>query len=215
MRVEPRSIELVPTITNAEGATLTGTIRSERDDVIAAMSVPPGTWVPSSADVRTILGRANRGRVTAVLAVETAGGEQVSATAPISVRREVRSLRYSNEVVNDSTIERFRLIFFDYDAPTISAFNRDMVDLVRSRIRTTSSLRITGLTDRIGPADRNRVLSLARAQSIDAAIRQRIVPERVSVRGAGAELIYNNNLPEGRLYNRTVLIEVATPIDPE
>jgi outer membrane protein OmpA-like peptidoglycan-associated protein len=118
-------------------------------------------------------------------------------------------------VVNDSIIERFRLIFFDFDAPTVSAFNSSMVDLVRSRIRTTSSVRITGLTDRLGPVERNQGLSLARAQSIDASIKQRIVPERVSVKGAGPELIYNNDLPEGRLYNRTVLIEVATPVDSE
>jgi len=216
--IDPQKVRLISTITDRDQVTsISGSIVG--DDGSKLSDVADGErgfeWTPNATSMQNLLGMRRSARATAHVTINTANGQSRVGQAPLTIRRDVRSVRYSNEVVNDSIIERFRLIFFDFDAPTVSAFNSSMVDLVRSRIRTTSSVRITGLTDRLGPVERNQGLSLARAQSIDASIKQRIVPERVSVKGAGPELIYNNDLPEGRLYNRTVLIEVATPVDSE
>ena len=133
--------------------------------------------------------------------------------AMATVRRFITSQRFSNEVVNDSLIERFRLIFFDFDRAEVNDFNQPMIELVRSRVRTNSAVRISGLTDRIGPKEHNTQLSLRRAKEVDKVIRQRVIPNVSTVDGRGPELIFNNDLPEGRWYNRTVLIEVATPVD--
>jgi len=216
--IEPRSVLLVTTVTERDQVTaFNGSVLGDNGSPLASIDEGPRgiTWQPNEASLQKLLGDRRSARSSAQVTITAADGTTRTAQAPITVRREIRSTRYSNEVVNDSIIERFRLIFFDYDAPTVSAFNTSMVDLIRSRIRTTSSLRITGLTDRIGPSEHNTQLSLARAQAIDAAIKTRIVPERVTVKGAGPELIYNNDLPEGRWYNRTVLIEVATPVGAE
>ncbi len=213
--IEPRAIRVKPTIENSEYVQSSTSSINTLDGAVVARVGSDLTWTPSRAELQSILGPRRNARASAVYAAQSTSGEEQVAYAPITVRRDVRSVRYSNEVVNDSVIERFRMIFFDFDAPTVSAFNRSVVDLVRSRIRTTSSVRITGFTDRIGPAERNMALSVSRAAAIDATIKERIVPERVTTRGAGAEAIYNNDLPEGRWYNRTVLIEVATPVDAE
>ncbi|MCX6141292.1 MAG: OmpA family protein [Candidatus Kapabacteria bacterium] len=216
--IEPRTVHVVSTVTDrAEVTKFAGSVVGDNGVMLASLSDDSRgfVWQPQASSLQKLLGDRRSARSSAQVTITNGEGIQRTAQAPFTIRREVRSTRYSNEVVNDSIIERFRLIFFDYDAATVSAFNVSMVDLVRSRIRTTSSIRITGLTDRIGPSQHNTELSLARAQAIDASIKQRIVAERVTVKGAGPELIYNNDLPEGRWYNRTVLIEVATPVDAE
>lgn len=216
--IEPRTVHVISTVTDREEVTkFSGSVIGDNGEMLASLTDDSRgfVWQPQASSLQKLLGDRRSARSSAQVTIFNGDGVQRTAQAPFTIRREVRSTRYSNEVVNDSIIERFRLIFFDYDAATVSAFNVSMVDLVRSRIRTTSSIRITGLTDRIGPKEHNTELSLERAQAIDASIKQRIVAERVTVKGAGPELIYNNDLPEGRWYNRTVLIEVATPVDAE
>ena len=105
------------------------------------------------------------------------------------------------------------MIFFDYDTPRLSDFNEEVVALIRSRTRTNSSVSVTGLTDRVGDEAHNHDLSERRAEAGAAEIRSRVVPERLSAEGAGEHLIYNNDLPEGRMYNRTVIVEIATPLE--
>jgi outer membrane protein OmpA-like peptidoglycan-associated protein len=170
-------------------------------------------WTVDGNTASAALGKASSSTGIIEMTATFDDGTVVQDAATLTARRLVRSKRFSNDVVNDSIIERFRLIFFDYDKPSVSDFNRSMIDLIRSRIRTTSSMRVTGLTDRIGPNEHNVQLSRRRAESIERTIKERIVPERSSVEGAGPMLIYNNDLPEGRWYNRTVLIEVATPVE--
>lgn len=170
-------------------------------------------WPVDVSAIAKVLGTRNTAIGSIVATTTYSDGEKAQKTAQIGIRRHIKSSRFSNEIVNDSVVERFRLIFFDFDKPTVSEFNRSMLDLVRSRIRTTSSIRVTGLTDRMGSVEHNTELSIQRAEAIDSAIRQRIVAERTTAKGAGPMLIYNNDLPEGRWYNRTVLIEVATPAE--
>ena len=129
----------------------------------------------------------------------------------IPVRHVVRYRRINGEIVNDSLLERYGLMFFDFNTPNISDFNTETLKLIQSRMRTNSAVRITGLTDRTGEADYNLALSRQRADATAQKIKSRILPESIGTTGAGEMLIYNNDLPEGRFYNRTVMIEIATP----
>nr|MCU0331390.1 OmpA family protein [Candidatus Kapabacteria bacterium] len=114
-----------------------------------------------------------------------------------------------------SIIERYRLVFFEFDAATISVLDAPTIDLIRKRMRTSSRVTITGLTDRIGDAKYNTGLSQRRADAVRSAIVERIVPEAMVASGAGPKAIHDNDLPEGRMYNRTVVLEVATPVESE
>src|SRR5262245_56943406 len=104
-------------------------------------------------------------------------------------------------------------MFFDFDTPNVSDFNAQVVKLIQDRMRTSSAVRITGVTDRTGEASYNQTLSTKRAEATAKRIQSRIVPEQLRAIGTGETLIYNNDLPEGRFYNRTVVIEIATPIE--
>jgi len=155
----------------------------------------------------------NAGTVTATFEATVAGGGVLRAERSIPLRKAVRSRRFNGEVVRDSLIERYSMIFFDYDTPRISDFNEDVVGMIQERMRTSSSVGITGLTDRVGEMEHNNTLSVRRASSVAGEIRSRIVPERMHAAGAGEHLVYDNDLPEGRMYNRTVIIEIATPVE--
>ena len=56
--------------------------------------------------------------------------------------------------------------------------------------------------------------SAARAESVKAILlSQNPVYEKLEARGIGpAPTLYDNNLPEGRFYCRTVAVEVKTPV---
>lgn len=153
------------------------------------------------------------GSVSVELVATRGDGETIRRRRDIPVRRTFTSRRLSGEIVRDSLVERTSLIFFDFDSPKVSEFNRPVLDVVRARMRTNSSVEITGLTDRIGEEAHNKELSRRRAEETSRQIQTRIVPEVITARGAGEEEIYDNNLPEGRMYNRTVIVETATPVE--
>jgi outer membrane protein OmpA-like peptidoglycan-associated protein len=218
-QLEPATVDLKPSIAHPER--IAAWSAHVRDNTAATLFASNGTgaptariaWAPAITDIVRTLGAANDASLRFELTASTPEGGQVRGGGSVPVHRIVRSTRYNGEVVKDSVIERFGLIFFDFDSPNVNDRQRSMLDLVRSRIRTNSSLRVTGLTDRIGSASYNTSLSQRRAESVLASIQERIVPAQSSAIGAGPTLIHDNDLPEGRCYNRTVLLEVATPVE--
>ncbi|MEO5928393.1 MAG: OmpA family protein [Candidatus Kapaibacterium sp.] len=210
-RIDPAAIAVIPDVQFGESI---ASWRLELNSGAGAVLWrKEGTGAPP-ADLLWNVGAdavADSGAITAKMEATTVGGETIHAERSIPIRREIRSRRYNGELVRDSLVERYNMIFFDFDTPRISDFNGQVVGLIQSRMRTNSSVSITGLTDRVGEKEHNDALSAERANSVSGRIRSRIVPERVRAEGAGEYLIYDNDFPEGRMYNRTVIIEIATP----
>jgi len=217
--MEPAAVRLKPTVGHPERvASWSAQVREGSGaQLFASNGIGAPTtdiaWTPSMTDIVRTLGPAHDASLRFEILASTPEGTQVRGGGTVPVHRYTRSTRYNGEMVKDSVIERFGLIFFDFDAPTVNDRQRSMLELVRSRIRTNSSIRVTGLTDRIGSVAYNTSLSQRRAESVLEAIRERIVPERAGAVGAGPTLIHDNDLPEGRCYNRTVLLEVVTPVE--
>lgn len=134
------------------------------------------------------------------------------ASTAIPIVYEKKSKYYDGEIVQDSVVERYNLIFFDYDKPLINQENENIFKTILSRINTNSSVSITGFTDKLGTDEYNNQLSIDRAESVETSIKQRVVPENIFSKGVGETLIYDNDIPEGRFYNRTVIIEITTPL---
>ena len=108
----------------------------------------------------------------------------------------------------DTIISRYSLILFDFDRSELSESNRRIADFVKDRISDVAKVSVFGYTDRIGTDEYNRQLSELRAQSTQ----QYIGLDRAEVKGYGRRfLLYDNTLPEGRFYSRTVTVIVSTP----
>lgn len=119
------------------------------------------------------------------------------------------------KTLNQFEISRLSLIVFDFDRFDISGQNKEMMKrFVADAVKPTSDVFITGSTDRLGEAQYNVELSQSRAEAVNTYLLSLQPQARVqSVQGTGASTLpYDNNVPEGRYYCRTVSLEVRTPV---
>ena len=123
---------------------------------------------------------------------------------------EVTSIQKKRiEKQGDYEIDRFSLILFDFDKTTIDGGNKMIIDFISSRIKPESEIEISGYTDRTGDAEYNKNLSERRSQATKKALKS----TNAKAVGIGEEqLLYNNDIPEGRFYCRTVNVVVKTKV---
>lgn len=114
----------------------------------------------------------------------------------------------------DTIIESYSLLLFDYNSPKVSDADRALINAIAARVSPGARIRFTGYTDSIGDARINQDLALRRAEAAAAIFSDAVDFEIfVEINPAGGELErYTYGLPEGRSYDRTVIIEVRTPI---
>jgi outer membrane protein OmpA-like peptidoglycan-associated protein len=143
--------------------------------------------------------------LNAVLTITDEKGLTGSSTLAIPVRKKQNSYE----------VGRLSLIVFDFDRSDILPHNQRMIrGFVAEAIHPTSSVTITGSTDRLGEEEHNVELSSARAENVKRILlSQNPAYEKLESRGIGeAPDLFDNNLPEGRFYCRTVAVEVRTPV---
>lgn len=113
------------------------------------------------------------------------------------------------ERIDDREIDRFSLILFDFNKANVGVANADILATIRSKIRPSSRVTITGSTDNIGAEAYNADLARQRATEVARALDRQTTSD---VRSVGERSPYTVDLPEGRAYSRTVMIVVETPI---
>jgi outer membrane protein OmpA-like peptidoglycan-associated protein len=131
-------------------------------------------------------------------------------------KKEVRKFPLQLEKEQNSfELQRLNLIVFDFDKYELNEMNKNMIsNFVTHSIQDNSAVRIIGSTDRLGEKEYNMQLSKERANTAFRYLKD-LKPKAnfVEVKGIGdSSLLHNNNIPEGRFYCRTLLIEVKTPI---
>jgi outer membrane protein OmpA-like peptidoglycan-associated protein len=114
------------------------------------------------------------------------------------------------EQVADKQIDRFSLILFGFGQSEITGDNLKIAEIAKKRIKPNSTVKIEGFTDRIGSEQSNLELSTRRAVETAKVLG---VDTRFAKGLGESRLLYDNNLPEGRFYCRTVNIEIVTPIE--
>ncbi len=109
----------------------------------------------------------------------------------------------------DKEISRYSLILFDFDKSELGQQNRAILTDIRKDVRPSSTVRIIGYTDRIGETEYNKLISEQRAKSTADALGVK----SAEILGFGESVpLFDNDLPEGRFYSRTVHIQVETPV---
>lgn len=109
----------------------------------------------------------------------------------------------------DKEFEFYSLILFDYGKSKLGTEHKKVADLIKKRIASDSKVTINGFTDSMGKEEINKKISFERAYEFS----KRINIKNAKIDGVGeSELLYDNKLPEGRFYCRTVKITIETPI---
>lgn len=136
------------------------------------------------------------------------GNLQISGVKSIPV--DIISIQNKRtERIDDIEYEKFNLILFDFNNASIETENQRILDFISNRIQPEAEIYIKGYTDRTGDANYNGILSENRAKSVKSSLMRSIV----ETTGYGESvLLFDNELPEGRFYCRTVEIFVKTQV---
>jgi outer membrane protein OmpA-like peptidoglycan-associated protein len=170
---------------------------------------PPAqfAWRPEDGDMEGLArGMMEHDSLDVAIDVTSTTGEHSVARVPLAAGR----------TVNPYELSRLSLIVFDFDQATPSDQNARMVSrFVERSIYPASTSTIVGSTDNLGELDHNEKLSQARAMNVaDLVLHQKPDAKISRIEGIGpSNPLYDNALPEGRYYCRTVKMEVETPLE--
>lgn len=168
----------------------------------------PFTKDQASVPGKTILGNSTQGNYKIVMLGQTKRGQEIKKESFVSLLKATdgkqEGLRYS--------------ILFDFDkSTTIAAYEKFLTGMVTPLITENSTVVIHGHTDIIGDEKYNHTLSHERAMGTQQIIERALANAgkkgvRFETFGFGEDTglsPFENNLPEERFYNRTVIIDIV------
>lgn len=166
----------------------------------------PYSGTSQRIDARPILQGANSGDYTATVTARTADNRTV-------VRQQ--NFRLVRQTTPPTTGQRFSILFEYDESKTVQTYEQFLRSEVAPKIPNNSTIVIHGHTDRIGLEDYNLELSSRRAMETQNILQDELrkMGRTVTVDPYGfgedeSRAPFTNSSPEGRYYDRTVMIEV-------
>ena len=112
---------------------------------------------------------------------------------------------------------RYSVIFEFNDSKMVNMYDKYLTQEVTPKIPKNGKVILHGYTDKVGEAAHNQELSKARAENVKAILESALSKAgrndvTFEVYGFGEDESlspFDNNLPEGRFYNRTVIIDIV------
>lgn len=210
LSVNPPSVRLYPMV-QAEAGVLNWSLDATQQERTLkhfdGLSVPPAS-IDWHINAERATAPRYEGEMTFVFSVIDSGKHAMHLNTSIPVE-QITIYKKRIERRGDKEIDRFSLILFDVRSAEITATNKRISDIIKSAIKPTSTISITGYTDRLGDQAFNQQLAQSRAQ----ATARVLGSDKAVVRGIGQAQLYDSTFPEGRLYTRTVDIVVETPVE--
>lgn len=152
-----------------------------------------------------LLGTAERAEFRAEVTARTADGRTLTDAVPFELFR----------ARNDARGERYQLLFDYGEEDPVARTTPFVRDEIAPRIKAGSRVFVHGHTDNIGRPEVNQKLSEQRAKQtktiLAAALRAAGRTARIASTGRGEspdDAPMSNDQPEGRMYNRTVIMDV-------
>lgn len=132
----------------------------------------------------------------------------------ITQKSELHLIPYIAPEVQESL--RFSVIFEFNESKSIALYEKYLTEVVTPKIPLKATVLITGYTDVVGDANYNKALSLARANDVKSIIEKSLANAgrtdvKLEITGNGEDETlspFENNYPEERFYNRTVVIDI-------
>ena len=124
---------------------------------------------------------------------------------------QVTIQKKKERIEGDWLIEKYSLILFDFDDANISYLDTQILNEIKSNISKNSKvlISVSGYADRTGEKEYNKNLAKRRCDEVCKILD---VKNAIINPIGNDELLFDNNLPEGRALSRTVRIEIRTPI---
>lgn len=138
--------------------------------------------------------------------------ERAAYVSDTVVLRQEGPIEEERNIVAGRVVDTYTLLLYSFDSDAILDFTQQATILMASDVTEKSQVTVVGHTDRIGLPYYNQELSERRAQVAAQNLGMPVAPKEV--RGLGEKkLLYDNSLPEGRYYCRTVTVTIETPVD--
>ena len=136
--------------------------------------------------------------------------QKTVATKEITI--EQKTIRKKRVVFNNDTIiEKFSLIVFDFNKADLTPQQKTVLESVKQRIKPNSKVIISGYTDRTGEKEYNRELAHRRTLEVQKYLK--VSDAKLTLNPVGNDiLLFDNDIPQGRSYCRTVQIVIETPV---
>lgn len=175
---------------------------------------PPSslTWV--MAEDRNSVPRTDDDLVYTLRLTDKAGTKWYSGKKTMPVQAITTRNKYlaimDGKHIKDKEYDVFSLISFGFNKSELISEHKPIIEVAKSRIKENSIVTVTGYSDRSGEAGHNLQLSHQRAMATANALGIDVS----KALGIGEEdPQFDNDLPEGRFYNRSVYIIIETPVE--
>jgi outer membrane protein OmpA-like peptidoglycan-associated protein len=171
----------------------------------------PYTEEKENISGKYILGTQPNGDYTVKMIGHTKSGKTVVKEIPVHMVLWTQS--------KDEMGMRFSIIFEFNESKAITIYEKYLTDVVTPQIPVGGTVILHGHTDIIGDEANNKILSLARANEVKSIILNALAKAgrsdvKFEVYGFGENQSlapFENNYPEERFYNRTVIIDIIPP----
>ena len=182
-----------------------------RDEDGAVQKFGPYTNEKVSIPGKSILGSRPLGDYKATMIGQTKLGNTIRKEVPVHM--VLWTLPENEEMM------RFSIIFEFNDSKAITIYNKYLTEIVMPKIPKDGTVIIHGHTDIIGEDAHNQELSLARSNKARSIFENALSKAgrsdvKFEVFGFGEDqglAPFENNYPEERFYNRTVIVDIIPP----
>ena len=179
-----------------------------KDDRGAVQQYGPYTQTTVTVPGKILMGARAEGRFLITMTGVRKVGPDVKADT------SVQMVQWTPDA-NEQVI-RYSVIYEFNNSEAIQVYDDYLSNVVVKKIPTNGRVFLSGYSDNIGDAEYNRTLSLGRAQDVERIMKKALKAEgrkdvTFIVQGHGEEsgaMPFGNEYPEGRFYNRTVLIDI-------
>jgi outer membrane protein OmpA-like peptidoglycan-associated protein len=206
-QVDPRDSQVIFSVDSAKQLMKSWSI-DVADERGSVQHYGPFTSNEEGVQESSILGANQEGNYKVTMHGETNNGTLVKKESTLHLVRQ-------DEVIEKGF--RYSIVFGFDKSTTIASYNRFLTNVVAPLIADGSTVTIHGHTDIIGGEEYNQKLSESRARET-----QRIIESALASRGRTnvkfntsgygkdpSHAPFENNLPEERFYNRTVIIDIV------
>lgn len=157
---------------------------------------------------KQMMGGKESGVYNATMIGKAKNGNTLKKTVPVR-------MKLWTPAENEESI-RYSVLYEFNESTSISIYTKYLTEVVAPKIPFDARVIVRGYTDVIGDKDNNQRLSLARADDVKSILEMALSDQgrndvKFEVRGFGEDEAFspfNNNLPEERFYNRSVVIDI-------